>query len=122
MTNCIGPTHTGQAHPTEAPQVRAAHNLDTLPAALLEVALVDGPTAAATGDVSLSTWHEVVRTGDAPPPVIRSPRCTRWRLVDVAEYWRQRAERGDVQAAHRVTQQAAKASAAAKAKRTAVGA
>ena len=118
MTQVMGPHESGQARPTEAPKVHAAHHLDSVPDALIDVALIDGPTCAAVGQVSISTWHELVRTGDAPAPAVRGNRCTRWRLVVVADYWRRRAEQGTPHAAERQMQQAHKASAAARAKRT----
>lgn len=95
-----------------------------LPADLAGVALIDAPTCAAVGDMSVSWWHDEVRAGRAPAPAIREPRCTRWRVVDVRTYWAQRAEESaaKVQAAERVTAKAKKASAAAQAKRAAVAA
>jgi predicted DNA-binding transcriptional regulator AlpA len=117
-----GPHTPGQAHPTEAPQVHAAHHLDTVPTALQAVALIDGPTCAAVGQISISTWHELVRTGDAPQPVIRGARCSRWRLVDVRDYWQRRAEQGSPQAAARLLAQSRKGAAAALAKRAGVAA
>ena len=112
-----GPHTPGQARPTESPQPHAAHHLDTVPAALQAVALIDGRTAAAVGQVSISTWHELVRTGDAPQPAIRGSRCTRWRLVDVRDYWHRRAQQGTPNAAERLLAQSRKGAAAAQAKR-----
>ena len=59
-----------------------------LPIDLADVALTDAATCAAAGSVSVSWWHEAVRTGLAPQPVFRRVRCTRWRVKDVAEFWR----------------------------------
>jgi len=88
------------------------------PPALADVALIDGPTAAAAGCMSLSSWHELVRKGEAPAPVIRQPRCTRYRLADVRAWLIERASRGSgPEAASRVAATASKASAAAQAKR-----
>jgi hypothetical protein len=53
------------------------------PSVLADVALIDGPNAAAAGCMGLTQWHELVKTGIAPQPVIKQPRFTRWRLVDV---------------------------------------
>ena len=58
-----------------------------LPLGLVEVALIDAPMCAAAGAMSVSWWYEEVRSGRAPPPVVRKPRCTRWRLLDVRNYW-----------------------------------
>ena len=91
----------------------------TLPPALSSVALIDAPTCAAAGGMSVSWWHDRVRVGDAPAPAVRQPRCTRWRLVDVAIYWQAFAKKGETEAAEQVTQQAKKASAAARVKRQA---
>lgn len=89
-----------------------------LPASLADVALIDAPTCAAAGAMSLSWWHEEVRAGRAPAPVIRKPRCTRWRVVDVRNYLVKLAEEGsDDELANAVVQRARKASAAAKAAR-----
>ena len=92
-----------------------------LPADLAAVALIDAPACAAVGAMSVSWWHDEVRAGRAPKPVIQQPRCTRWRLQDVRAYWAKRAEQAtaDVQAAAGVKARATKASAAARAKRAA---
>ena len=92
-----------------------------LPADLAAVALIDAPTCAAAGDMSVSWWHDEVRAGRAPAPVIRKPRCTRWRLADVRAYWIDSAEKAaaDPQAAARVMAHATRASAKAKASRAA---
>ncbi len=92
-----------------------------LPADLADVALIDAPTCAAAGDMSVSWWHEQVRTGRAPAPVIRKPRCTRWRLAEVRAYWNESATQatGDTQTVQAVMAKAKKASEAAHAKRAA---
>jgi predicted DNA-binding transcriptional regulator AlpA len=64
------------------------------PPELADVALIDAPRIAAAACMSLSSWHELVRTGQAPQPVMRAPRCTRWRLADVRAWLAARAERG----------------------------
>lgn len=87
--------------------------------ALAGVALIDAPTCAAAGGMSVSWWHDEVRTGRAPAPAVRQPRCTRWRLPDVVAFWQTFASKGeaDAQVAELVTAKARKASAAARAKR-----
>ena len=108
MNHRIGPEASGQAH-----QRPRAH----LPVELASVALINANTAAAGGAVSVSWWYEKVAAGEAPQPAFRSPRCTRWRLADVTEFWRNFAKtcgRGN-----EVVEQARKASKAAKAKRAA---
>jgi predicted DNA-binding transcriptional regulator AlpA len=93
-------------------------DLPPVPAALVEVALIGGPTSAAIGEVSLSQWHDLVRAGDAPQPVIREPRFTRWKLADVRAYWAGRAARGsNPQTVAWVTAHATKASRKAAEKR-----
>lgn len=67
-----------------------------LPEALSDVALVDAKACAAVGAMGLSWWHDEVRAGRAPKPVIQQPRCTRWRLSDVRAYWAQRADEAKV--------------------------
>lgn len=93
-----------------------------LPADLASVALIDAPKCAAAGDMSVSWWHAEVAAGRAPQPVIRRPRCTRWRAADVAAYWRAFAAgaQADTSAADAVKVRATKASAAARAKRRTV--
>jgi hypothetical protein len=90
-----------------------------LPTALVDVALVDVKTCAAVGEVSENWWLERVRTGEAPAPVIRQPRFTRWRLADVRAFWIALAEAGvaDVDSGKQTTAMAKKASDAAHAKK-----
>jgi predicted DNA-binding transcriptional regulator AlpA len=85
--------------------------LPNVPIALAEAALIAGPTCAATGGVSLSWWHEEVRAGRAPKPAIQRPRFTRWRLADVAAYWRNLADAAthDTQVKQRAAQASIKA-------------
>lgn len=97
-------------------------DLPPVPPALADVALIDGPTCASAGGFSLSTWHELVRLKEAPQPVIRQPRFTRWRLEDVRAFLIDRAARQSDSAAAAVVSQARKASAKARAKRSAVAA
>ena len=87
---------------------------------LAEVALIDAETSASAGQMSVSWWHERVAAGIAPQPVHRAPRCTRWRLTDVREFWLKFAEAGasDTEAATAATAKAKKASEAARAKRS----
>jgi predicted DNA-binding transcriptional regulator AlpA len=87
--------------------------------ALADVALVDARTAAAACGASMSTWLEAVRTGAAPAPVIRRPRCTRWRLVDVRAYLADLPNRQSRADSERVIAQASRASRAAADKRRA---
>lgn len=108
MENRMGPHTAGQAHPHSKP----------VPAALADVALIDAPRIAIAACISLSLWHDLVRRGEAPAPVLRAPRCTRWRLADVRDWLRQRAERGSDPEAQAAVIRAAKAGAkAAQAKR-----
>lgn len=84
-------------------------------------ALIDGEACAAGGGVSQSHWHEEVRGGRAPKPVICRPRFTRWRLGDVRQYWRSAATNGvaDPDAAAKLATRAKKASDEARARRAA---
>lgn len=102
----------------------------TLPAALAEVAFVDGRTAAAAGGECLSKFLGGVRRtergelepGEAPYPLprIRKTRFTRYLMADVRTWLIARAEQGcgaaDVQC---LIDKTKRASAAAKAKRAA---
>ena len=115
------------AQPDAPPQIdeqkksRTKVRLPT-PEALADVALIDVTTAAAGGGMGRSWWHAEVAAQRAPQPVIREPRCTRWRLVDVIRFWRERAEQGPANAstAEALKARATKASRAAQVKRTAV--
>ena len=90
---------------------------------LSDVALIDGPACAAAACISLSLWHELVRTGKAPQPVIRRPRCTRWRIADVRAWLIECSASGTHSvSAQRVMAQANKASRKAAEKRAACAA
>lgn len=88
-----------------------------VPDQLADVALIDAETAAAVGSMRKSWWYAEVAAGRAPRPVIKQPRCARWRLQEVRDFWARRAARPDESKAEQVTALAKRASAAAKAKR-----
>lgn len=81
-----------------------------LPAALADVALIDGPTCAIARGVSISQWHELVRTKMAPQPVVRQPRYTRWRVCDIREHLISLAAQGSCAASGKVIESAKRAS------------
>ena len=83
-----------------------------LPADVADVALIAADTCAAIGDVSVSWWHEEVRTGRAPKPAIQQPRFTRWRLADARRFWAERVAHAaaDTGAGERMAARAKKAS------------
>lgn len=88
----------------------------SVPDSMADVALADAKTCAAVGAMSISWWHAEVAAGRAPAPVIRKPRCTRWQISAVRDFYsRFAAEPQDKGAA--VLAQACKASRAAQAKR-----
>ncbi|MCG3189300.1 MAG: hypothetical protein LKCHEGNO_01620 [Burkholderiaceae bacterium] len=92
-------------------------DLPPVPASLADVALVDAPSIAAAAQLSLSAWHALVHDTDAPQPVVRQPRYTRWRLADIRAWLIERAEAGsDPKAAAAVVENATKASAKARSK------
>lgn len=93
----------------------AKTELPTVPAALVDVSMIDAPQCAAAAGISLSQWHELVRTGTAPAPAFREPRCTRWRLADVRAWLIQRASGNTYPG--RTVALAQRASSVAKAKR-----
>ena len=95
----------------------AKTDLPPIPSALADVALIDGPTCAASAGLSLSSWHELVRAGIAPAPVIRQPRYTRWSMAAVRGFLIEHAARQLGEASEAVTARAKKASVAAQAKR-----
>jgi hypothetical protein len=83
-----------------------------VPPSAATAALATADTCAAIGAVSVSYWHEAVRTGLAPRPVIQQTRFTRWRLVDAVQFWQDRATQGqaDTASAQALTARATKAS------------
>jgi predicted DNA-binding transcriptional regulator AlpA len=83
-----------------------------LPTALADAALVNAETAARVGAMSVSWWHDAVRCGRAPQPVLQAVRCTRWRAADVRRFWLELAGTDPA-----VTARAAAASAKAQIKR-----
>jgi predicted DNA-binding transcriptional regulator AlpA len=107
-------TRPGDALAKGRPKVR----LPT-PEALADVALIDATTCAAAGCMGVSWWYDEVRAGRAPAPVIREPRCTRWRLADVRAFWIARSERAasNTLVGELLTAQATKASHKARANR-----
>ena len=58
-------------------------DLPRVPQALADVSLVTGPECAAAAGCGLSLWHDLVRTGRAPQPVIQQPRYTRWLISSI---------------------------------------
>lgn len=90
----------------------------TLPADLVEHALLDITVVRAAVCMSVSWIHDEVRHGRFPAPVVRQPRCTRWRASDIKAYLIERATQTSTDVAHSVTARAKKASDAAKAKRS----
>ena len=68
-------------------QTNPKHVSRPLPPDLADVALINAPTCAAPGNMSVSWWLQKVHDGEAPQPVIRRPRCTRWRMADVRAFW-----------------------------------
>lgn len=90
-----------------------------VPAALTEVALIDAQTACNGGGMSVSWWHAKVAAGEAPAPAVRLPRCTRWKLTEVSQFWSDFAAQntGQAQGSSRVLAQAVTASEAARKKR-----
>lgn len=99
------------------PAVTAKTDLPPVPAALADVAMIDGPTCAAACGISISSWLDLVRAGKAPAPVIRQPRCTRWRMADVRTWLIERAAQPVHDSA--VIERATRASRKAQAKREA---
>jgi predicted DNA-binding transcriptional regulator AlpA len=98
----------------------AKADLPPIPAALADVAMIDAPSIASAAGISISLFHDLVRLREAPPPVIRAPRCTRWLLADVRTWLIERAALGtETDAARTLITTAHRASKAAQAKRQA---
>ncbi len=68
-----------------------------LPDAHADVALADINDLRALIRMSASWIHEEVRHGRFPEPVIREPRCTRWRISDVRAWLIERANKATVE-------------------------
>jgi predicted DNA-binding transcriptional regulator AlpA len=90
----------------------------SIPSSLHSVALVDAKVCAAIGGASVSWWFGQVAAGQAPEPVIRQPRFTRWRLQEVVAFWERYAAAPRARTAEQTLRQAKRASAAAKQQRT----
>lgn len=91
-----------------------------IPQAFEAVALIDGPTCAAIGQMSITWWLDKVSKGEAPQPVIRAARCTRWRAADVHTFWQALAAQGCDARTAALLSTVNKATVAAKAKRAAL--
>jgi predicted DNA-binding transcriptional regulator AlpA len=108
---------------TTAQHTRRTTSVTAIPDALADVALIDINTLAAAMGCSPSHARDLLNEDEEAPEALRwGPRCTRFRLVDVREWLRKRAERGaaDVHSAALVTRRAKVASDAAQAKRQAI--
>jgi predicted DNA-binding transcriptional regulator AlpA len=92
-----------------------------IPAALADVALIDGKTAAAAAGISISQWLDLVRRKEAPEPLRWGSRCSRWTISSVRDWLIERAASAasDTKSGELVKARASKASAAAQAKRAA---
>ncbi len=64
------------------------------PPQLADLALIDAPQIAAAACIGLSTWYDLVRSGAAPQPALRGPRCTRWKLAEIRQWLQRRAAGG----------------------------
>ncbi len=109
MFKYMGPIVTAKTDPHTASR--------PLPADLAEVSLLDTRDICAAVRMSASWWHEEVRAGRAPQPVVRMSRCTRWKATDIRQYLIERARLASDEATAALTARAKKASDAAKAKR-----
>ncbi len=69
--------------------------------------------------MSVSQWHNLVREGSAPKPLIRTPRYTRWGLAEVRHFFLGLTTQGASEGESAVIERAKNASRAAKAKRQA---
>ena len=108
MSQHMGPQKAGKAHPH-------CEEGSALPPELAAVALVDAKACAAVGGMSVTWWYDEVQAGRAPQPAIRAPRCTRWRMTEVRDFWERFAAQGtDNDRARAVVNVAKKASAAAR--------
>jgi predicted DNA-binding transcriptional regulator AlpA len=94
--------------------VERAAKEQPLPTPLQDCALVTAAMAAAAGSVHRGTWYAMVKTGRAPPPVVRAHRLSRWRMADVKAFWARFAEEGSATDAEGATVRRARESRAAR--------
>jgi predicted DNA-binding transcriptional regulator AlpA len=59
---------------------------NNFPDSLRECALIDATTAAAALGCAVSHWYSLVASGEAPQPILRRHRFTRWRMMDVQAF------------------------------------
>jgi len=79
-------THqTGRASHAQA--VAGLALVAAIPPALEDAALIDAATAGAVGGASEAMWLKLVRRNEAPQAAVRRPRFTRWRLLEVRQFW-----------------------------------
>ena len=112
MLKTIQRSELQEKEPREKAQRQVA-----IPAELAEVALIDAKICAITGGMSVSQWHNLVREGTAPKPVVRLVRYTRWRAADVRQFFVDLVSQRSSESDRVVMDHAKKASQAAKAKR-----
>lgn len=93
--------------------------LPPIPPAMEDVAMIDAPTIAAAAAMSLSGTLAALKR-DGIKPRIQRPRFTRYALTDIKAWLASLQARQTTETAAAMTQQARKASAAAKAKATAL--
>ena len=79
---CMGPIVTAKTYPKPAAR--------PLPADVADVALIAADTCAAIGDVSVSWWHEEVRTDRAPKPATPLPGST--GRTKMTQQWLRRSQ------------------------------
>lgn len=80
------------------------------PVALADLALLDATACAAVGAMSVTWWQSEVAAGRAPAPAVRRPRCTRWRVADVRDFWARWTEQAQAEGGDAVVERARKAS------------
>lgn len=82
------------AAPADSPASRRrAAPSDTAPG-LADVQLLNVKQCCAPGQVGATWWRSRVAAGEAPQPVVQTPRCTRWRASEVREFWERFAATG----------------------------
>lgn len=111
----MGPEMTGQI--LSNIRQSAASQQASIPAGLVDFAYIDGAACAAAAAMSISQWQTLVKEKEAPQPVIRKPRFTRWLLSDVRNWLIQYRTQSDFEKdSEIVLRTASKASQAARAK------
>jgi len=94
QTQGRAPASPAELPRTKKPKVGRKPAPAATPPGLADVQLLPIEACCAPGGVGTTWWRDAVAAGRAPQPVVRLPRCTRWRASDVKRFWAKFAEHG----------------------------